>query len=246
MDDWKYQPAHDLGLDSEARRRSVQRESGLAGFIARNLWWWWVRVVLKLFEKIEVTGREHLPQSAPFVMIANHASHLDVMVLATALPLRLRNQVLPLAAGDTFFETPGIAIFAAEMMNALPMWRKHCGRHAIEALRDRLVHEPCAFILFPEGTRSRNGKMGTFKHGIGMIVAGTSAPVIPCYLQGTFAALPPGAKWPRRRPITLRLGIPEYFNNVSNDRLGWEHVAKHLETAVRGLRETEQIITSKG
>src|SRR4051812_46953983 len=41
VDNWKYQPAHDLGLDSEARRKSVQRESGLMGLIARNLWWWW-------------------------------------------------------------------------------------------------------------------------------------------------------------------------------------------------------------
>jgi len=238
VDDWSYKPAHDLGLGGEARRKSVQRESGLIGLVARNLWWWWVRGLLKLTEHVKVTGCEHLPQSAPFVMISNHCSHLDVLVLATALPLRLRNQVLPLAAGDTFFETPVISLFAAEMMNALPMWRKHCGRHAIETLRERLIHEPCGFILFPEGTRSRDGKMGTFKHGIGMIVAGTSVPVIPCHLHGTFEALPPGAKWPRRKNITLQLGKAENFANVPNDRAGWEEVAKELAAAVRGLGQT--------
>ena len=72
-----------------------------------------------------------------------------------ALPLRLRNCVFPLAAGDTFFETPAIAAFAAGMMNAPPLWRKNCGHHAIETLRQRPVAEPCGYILFPEGTRSR-------------------------------------------------------------------------------------------
>jgi 1-acyl-sn-glycerol-3-phosphate acyltransferase len=157
------------------------------------------------------------------------------MVLATALPLRLRNHVLPLAAGDTFFETPVISLFASEMMNALPMWRKNCGRHAIETLRDRLIQEPCAYILFPEGTRSRDGQIAPFKHGIGMIVAGNPVPVIPCRLTGTFDALPPGAKWPRRQKITLRIGHPQSFSNVPNDRPGWKLVAEQLESAVCGL-----------
>jgi len=238
VDDWKYQPAHDLGLHEGDRLKSVHRESGLIGLIARNLWWWWVRGVLRLTERIEVRGREHLPDSAPFVMVANHSSHLDVMVLATALPLRLRNRLLPLAAGDTFFETPAVAVFAAEMMNALPMWRKHFGHHAIEDLRKRLVEEPCAYILFPEGTRSRDGKMATFKHGIGMIVAGTSVPVIPCYLNGTFQAMPPGAKWPRRSRIDLNIGGAQSFADVPNDRSGWKSAAEKLETAVKELATT--------
>jgi len=237
VDDWKYRPAQDLGLEGEARRKSVLRESGLIGLIARNLWWWWVQGVLKLTEHVEVTGREHLPGSAPFVMVANHASHLDVIVLATALPLRLRNHVLPLAAGDAFFETPVTSLLASEMMNALPMWRKNCGRHAIEALRDRLVQEPCAYILFPEGTRSRDGRIASFKHGIGMIVAGSPVPVIPCGLNGTFDALPPGAKWPRRKKITLHIGQPQSFANIPNDRTAWKLAAEKLETAVRELAD---------
>jgi len=120
MDEWEYKPAQDLGVAGRERLRSVKRESGLIGLISRNVWWLWVRGVLRMAERIEVFGSEHLPASPPFVMVANHASHLDVMVLATALPLRLRNCVFPLAAGDTFFETPAVAAFAAGMMNALP------------------------------------------------------------------------------------------------------------------------------
>lgn len=235
MDEWHYKPAQDLGTAGTERLRSVQRESGLLGLISRNLWWWWVRGVLRLTERIEVTGREHLPASAPFVIVANHSSHLDLMVLATALPLRLRNSVIPLAAGDTFFETPAIAAFAAGMMNALPLWRKNCGHHALDTLRQRLVAEPCGYILFPEGTRSRTGQMSAFRHGIGMLVAATSVPVIPCHLQGTFDALPPHAKWPRSSRIVMRIGAPCQFESSSNERAGWQAIAQTLEQGVRAL-----------
>ena len=125
----------------------------------------------------------------------------------------MRNCVIPLAAGDTFFETPVIAAFAAGMMNALPLWRKNCGHHTIDTLRQRLVAEPCSYILFPEGTRSRTGQMSAFRHGIGMLVAATSVPVIPCNLQGTFDAMPPGAKWPRSNQIVMRIGASCQFEN---------------------------------
>jgi 1-acyl-sn-glycerol-3-phosphate acyltransferase len=173
-------------------------------------------------------------------MVANHSSHLDVLVLATALPLRLRNCVFPLAAGDTFFETPAVAAFAASMMNALPLWRKNCGHHAIDALRDRLIREPCGYILFPEGTRSRSGNMGSFRHGIGMLVAGTDVPVIPCHLQGTFEAMPPKANLPRRARIVLRIGIPSRFAGVLNERSGWQTIAQSLEQSVRDLSAQTQ------
>lgn len=236
MEEWQYKPAMDQGTAGAERLRSVERESGLLGLISRNLWWWWVRGALRLTERIEVDGREHLPEAAPFVIVSNHASHLDAMVLATTLPLRLRNRVLPLAAGDTFFETPIVAAFAANMMNALPLWRKNCGHHAIEVLRERLVAEPCGYILFPEGTRSRTGQMAVFRPGIGMLVAATRVPVIPCHLEGTFHALPPGAKWPRPGRIVMRIGSARRFEAAANDRAGWQAVAQTLEEAVRGLR----------
>ena len=240
MEEWRYKPAQDLGMGEAERLKSVKRESGLAGLVSRTLWWWWVRGVLRLTERVETYGCEHLPESAPFVMVANHSSHLDVLVMATALPLRLRTCVFPLAAGDTFFETPAVAAFASSMLNALPMWRKNCGRHAFESLRHRLVAEPCGYILFPEGTRSRTGQLGSFRHGIGMLVAGTAVPVIPCHLRGTFQAMPPGSKWPSRARIILQIGAAEHFENVNQERSGWQTVAQRLEQAVKELAESDQ------
>jgi 1-acyl-sn-glycerol-3-phosphate acyltransferase len=68
-----------------------------------------------------------------------------------------------------------------------------------------------------------------------MLVAATNVPVIPCHLDGTFDALPPGAKWPRSSRIVLRIGTPLRFDSVPNERTGWETIARALEQAVRAL-----------
>lgn len=123
-------------------------------------------------------------------------------------------------------------------MNALPMWRNNCGRHAIEELRSRLIEEPCGFILFPEGTRSRTGEIAPFKPGLGMIVAGTSVPVVPCHLDGAHQAWPPQSKWPKDgHHIRVRCGNALNFASIENNRDGWCRIAADLEQAVRRLSE---------
>src|SRR5262249_24935248 len=97
------------------------------------------------------------------------------------------------------------------------------------------IDEPCAFILFPEGGRSRDGKMMPFKAGIGMLLAETNVPVVPCYLDGTFEACPAERRVPLRLPIRMRVGPPLNFAEVPDKRAGWEEVATQLEEAVRRL-----------
>lgn len=166
MDTWKYQPARDLNLPPAQRWRSVWREDGLVETAVHAAWWSAVTLYLKMAHRLRVEGRQNLPGAAPFVIAANHSSHLDALVLAGALPAKLRQSVLPVAAGDYFFQAPAMAAFAAFCLNALPLWRKSAGRHAMEDLRKRLLEDRCAYILFPEGTRSRTGEVGQFKAGL--------------------------------------------------------------------------------
>ena len=237
MDDWQYRPAGDHGLKPGESLRSLRREAGLIGSLTQSAWRVAVRAYLRGYHRLRLEGIEHLPARPPFVMVANHSSHLDALTLAAALPWRLRQAVFPIAAGDVFFETPTAALFSAMMLNALPMWRKSCGPHAMKALRDRLIGEPAIYILFPEGTRTRDGNMGRFKPGLGMIVAGAEVPVVPCYLHGAFAACPPKTTLPRPRPLHLRIGKPLTFAGVENGRAGWQEIATRLEAAVAALRD---------
>ncbi|MGB8167598.1 MAG: lysophospholipid acyltransferase family protein [Chthoniobacteraceae bacterium] len=236
MDDWQYKPAADTGLAPGESLRSLKRETGLAGSITQAGWRALVRVYLLGYHRLRVSGVENVPKAAPFLMIANHTSHLDAVTLASALPWRLRRSAFTIAAGDVFFETPVASIFSAMMLNALPMWRKRCGSHAMQELRDRLIGEPAIFILFPEGTRSRDGQMGRFKPGIGMIVAGAEVPVVPCYLEGAHRAFAPGSSLPRPVPLALRIGEARTFATVPNERAGWQQIAAELEVAVAALR----------
>ena len=171
---------------------------------------------------------ENLLESHPerVVMIANHTSHLDSMVLGSALSCKWCDRVFPVAAGDVFFESTVKSLFSAQLINALPMWRKHCGPHALAELKDRLVTEPCGYILFPEGTRSRDGSLQHFKPGLGMIVAGTAVPVVPCAIAGASRAWPADSRLPRPRKLHMKIGPPLCFEALSNNRAGWEQVAQ--------------------
>jgi 1-acyl-sn-glycerol-3-phosphate acyltransferase len=170
------------------------------------------------------------------VIVANHSSHLDVLALAAPLPTRLRNRVFPIAAADVFFETPVVTMFASFMLNALPMYRANRGRHALKELRERLVSEPCGFVLFPEGARSRDGDMLPVKAGIGMIIGGTDVPVVPCWLEGCFDAMRPETVVPRPRKISVHVGEAVRFPQAANDREGWDLIARELEAKIKALR----------
>jgi 1-acyl-sn-glycerol-3-phosphate acyltransferase len=235
MEPWSFKPASDIELSPVERARSLRREAGLFSTASHLTWQLSTKAFLKLYHRLSVEIEHSVPTLPPFVMIANHTSHLDALLLAAALPWRLCDCVFPVAAGDVFFNTPATSLFSATLLNALPMWRKNCGSHALADLKKRLIEEPCGLILFPEGTRSRDGTLGPFKPGLGMLTAGTAVPVIPCHLSGAFGAFPPAARIPRPWKIKLRIGQPLDFGSVPNRRSGWEEISTRAQDAVRRL-----------
>src|SRR4029077_14622535 len=114
---------------------------------------------------------------------------------------------------------------------------KNCGTHSLEDLRERLLQRACIYILFPEGTRTRTGEMWPCKPGLGRLIAGTKIPIVPCYLNGTFAALPASGAVPRWKKICVTIGKPLSFSATTNDRTGWESIAAATENAVRALAQ---------
>src|SRR5438093_6841470 len=235
MEPWQLQPARDTGLTPAERFRSVRRESGLLESLAHEACFLLLRTYFAIAHRLTIIGREKLPAHGPFVLAANHCSHLDALAVGAALTPRHRERAFPIAAGDVFFQSGVTSTFAAIMLNALPMWRKNFGQHALADLRRKLQEEKAIFIIFPEGGRSRTGSMMPFKHGLGMLVAQTNVPVVPCGFVGTFEALPPHRSLPQPVAIKLVLSDALQFASTANDRTGWSQIAKSVESNVRDL-----------
>ena len=236
MSEGHYKPALDHGVTARERLTSTRREPGLITTIASTVATGISKTCLKVYHRYSVVGREHLPAKTPFVMVANHSSHLDHACLRSALGTEIRSHTMPLAAGDVFFSSPARAALTSLFVNALPMWRKKVASHALADLRARLEVGDCGFVLFPEGARTRDGNLMKFKAGVGMLVAGLNVPVIPCWIDGAFAALPPHTVLPRPRRITLYVGPPLLFADQPNTREGWDYAISAIEAAVRALR----------
>ncbi len=232
--EFNLRPARDHGLAPEDRLRSLSRERGLGSLVLGRAWRAGLRTYLALMHRLEVTGRENLPEP-PFVMIANHCSHLDALTLSAVLRGEAARRAHALAAGDTFFTSTLSSAFAAYAVNALPVWRKRTRSGELATLRERLLEDRLVYILFPEGTRARDGAMAAFQPGIGVLVAGTPVPVVPCWLDGCHAAWPAHRRWPRPSRVRLSIGAPIHCDDVPAGRAGWEETAQRCEAAVRAL-----------
>ena len=239
VQDFDLRPAADIGLTALERWRSPKRESGLVQTAGHLLFAFATGAFLRIWNRLEIHGRENLPKEPPFIMVANHASHLDALVLAAPLPYAIRDRVFPLAAGDIFFQSAVESALAAGFINAIPLWRKKSTPKALQELRERLVSEPCVFLLFPEGARTRDGNYLRFKPGVGMLVAGSDVPIVPCHLRGTFEACPAGRIFPTPHKITINIGQPLRFPDVPNDREGWDIIIGQVEKKIRKLGEIE-------
>ncbi|MFK7850651.1 MAG: lysophospholipid acyltransferase family protein [Akkermansiaceae bacterium] len=235
MNGWEFEPARDKDLQGIERHRSLQREHGLAASVCRLFWWGSLRLIFRIWNRLDVSGRENLPNSPPFILVANHTSHLDAPLLASMLPPKWRDQISPVAASDTFFENLPTAAFAAWFLNALAIRRRGTGAHDLERMRERLIKENAVFIIFPEGTRSRSGKMQPFKSGIGRLVAESKIPVVPCKLEGCAHAWPPGGHFIKPTKLRIKIGEPVSFGNCPDNRSGWNDIAKQLHERIEKL-----------
>jgi 1-acyl-sn-glycerol-3-phosphate acyltransferase/long-chain acyl-CoA synthetase len=195
------------------------------------------RVWLKAYHRLTIVGRDNLPTEGSFVIVSNHASHLDALCLLAALPMRKLHQTYPAAAADYFFTSVPRLAFAVVCINALPFHRLAHVHQSMAMCREVLGSGDNVLIVFPEGTRTTDGKVGAFRRGVGDLVAGRNVPVVPCHLEGAFEALPKGSRFPRPRRLTLRIGSPRTFADRSATKAEALEICRELRDAVVSLSE---------
>ena len=141
----------------------------------------------------------------PVVFVANHASHLDGLLVLDALPGAWRQKTVVAAASDYFFDAWWRSIMAALALNAVPLERFCRGGHKQTQLAS-LVASGWSVLAFPEGTRSRDGTLQRIHHGPAQLALETGRPIVPVAIRGTFLAMPVGARWPRHTRVAVRFG----------------------------------------
>jgi 1-acyl-sn-glycerol-3-phosphate acyltransferase len=235
VDPWHYEPACDLEDPLLERLRRFPREPDMLVYGLRLAAALACRSGLCLYHRLAIEGRENLPREGSFVMVANHASHLDVLCLLAALPLAQLHRAFPAAAQDYFFVKAPRLLLAAVVVNAMPFNRQTSPRQSLSLCRQVLSGPGNVLILFPEGTRSPTGELGEFKPGIGLLLAGSNDPVVPCYLEGTHAAWPKGAWIPRPRKLRLRIGPPRTYSELGRGKDSALRIAHDLRESVLAL-----------
>lgn len=190
----------------------------------------------KLYSRLHVEGREHLPAEGAVLLAANHQSHADTAVVFAALTKELRERFVAAAAQDYFFQGGPAQYFSRVLFNAIPIARDRRGgqdplRHLSRALR-----EGYALLMFPEGTRSKDGQLQIFRPGIGRLIAEfPGTPVVPTFIGGTTKVMPKGKLIPRPAKATVRFGEPIYPKAHPRFRATWQSAADEVREAIIAL-----------
>jgi 1-acyl-sn-glycerol-3-phosphate acyltransferase len=175
--------------------------------------------LMDLYTRRRVAGRECLDDlSGPVVFVANHNSHMDTPAILRALPSRWRRRTAVAAAADYFYAKRRNALSASLVFGTVPLERNSGAGvgPGQTAHLDGLIRAGGSLLMFPEGTRSRDGRVGRLRSGAALIAAEHQLPIVPIYLSGTREAMPRGHHWMvfksgrpgPRHPIEIRFGTP--------------------------------------
>lgn len=154
-----------------------------------------IKPVVFIVLGLNIRGRDNLPKQGPAVIVANHNSHLDTMVLMSLYPLSMIHKVRPVAAADYFVEKGGfMAWLSQKCIGIIPMDRS--GKTERDALFDgcqSALDNGDVLILFPEGSRGEPERMSDLKKGVYFLLKGRpDTTVTPVMLHGLGRALPKG------------------------------------------------------
>jgi 1-acyl-sn-glycerol-3-phosphate acyltransferase len=238
MEPWHYDTSEDLERPLIERLRRFPREPDILVYSVRTVAALLLRFWLKIYHRLKITGRENLPREGSFVLVANHASHLDALSILAALPLKKLHRVFPAAAKDFFFESMPRTAVAAVIVNALPFDRETNIRQSLTLCKQLLENPGNVLLIFPEGTRSVTGELGEFKPGVGLLLAGIDLPVVPCYLKGAFEAWPKGRVFPRPRSVRLAIGPPRNYSHLKRGKEAAQQISRDLKEAILQLKDS--------
>jgi 1-acyl-sn-glycerol-3-phosphate acyltransferase len=176
--------------------------------------------LIDLYTRSRTSGRDVFEElTPPVIFVANHSSHLDTPTILRALPRKWRTRTAVAAAADYFYKSRWSANGVALLFNTVPLGRNGGGlSNGATDHVDKLISQRWNLLMFPEGTRSRDGEIGKVRSGAAVIAGQHDIDIVPIFVRGTHDAMPPGQNWPKRRrgrlffsrrhPVEVRFGRP--------------------------------------
>jgi 1-acyl-sn-glycerol-3-phosphate acyltransferase len=206
-----------------------------------RLGWLGFRAMYGIYFRWRVFNVERVPPTGPVVLAYNPASFRDPPLVGSGL-----RRPINYLARESLFRFPGVGALLRSW-NSVPVDRDGGGAAGLKAILDRLLGGG-GIILFPEGTRTSDGKLQPARSGIGLVVIKSTAPVVPVRTFGTFEAYGRHVKFPRPRRVAVKYGRPMNFEtlraeakNCSKARLKeiYQEIADEIMAAIAKLEPCE-------
>ena len=189
---------------------------------------------LLLWNRIQISGAEHIPERGGVMIASNHVSYLDPAIVGVGY----RGRPVHFMARDTLWK-PGFGNWWMDHVGCIPVAR---GTGDIRAMKltIKALREGKVVSMFPEGTRSSDGSLRSAKSGVGMIVEKSACAVVPAYIRGSYKAFPKGATWIKPTTVSIDFGrpiLPEDFQALGQGREAYEAHAALIMERIAGVRE---------
>lgn len=188
-----------------------------------------VKSDLVLMHRFRAEGVENLPRTGGVLIVANHQSYLDIPIVASATPRHVAFVARATLAHSRFLA------FVMRESGAVLIQPNTPDRGALEAMIGHLVQGDCVAV-FPEGTRTHDGRMGTFRAGAAVAARRAGVPIVPAAILGAYEAWPRSRKLPHPRPIRLRFGEPIAPGTADAVDVAKQSIARMMQDAEAAAR----------
>lgn len=185
-----------------------------------------VRAVSGLYFGLELRGVEHIPVHGPLVVVPNHQTFADPVLVT--IPIRRRVYYM---AWRRLFQIPLLGRFI-RLLRAFPVDLDARDPGAVREARRRLVDEDAVVMIFPEGGRSKDGTLGRFHMGAFRLAASLGVPALPVTIAGGHASWPPGRRLPRRGRITITYHPPLSIDAGADPRAAARDLAERARAVI--------------